>query len=65
MIDGDAALGQQFLDVTVGSPYCTYQRTATEITSRGNRKPVKTEAVPGGSYRTSLQPPAISQRNSA
>jgi hypothetical protein len=35
VIDGDPALGQQLLDVPVGQAIPRYQRTATEITSRG------------------------------
>jgi len=35
------------LNATVpDTPYRRYQRTASEITSRGNRKPAKTELVP-------------------
>ena len=48
VIDSDATLGQQLLGVAVGEAR-RYQRTATEITSRGNRKPAKTEAVQGQS----------------
>ena len=43
VLHGDAALSQQFLDVTVGKAVAQYQRTATEMTSRGNRKPANTE----------------------
>jgi hypothetical protein len=37
VVDADAALGQQLLDIAVGQPSRSYQRTATAITSRGNR----------------------------
>jgi hypothetical protein len=47
VIDHDASLGQQFLDVPIDRPYRRYQRTASEITSGGNRKPAKTETVRG------------------
>jgi len=39
----DATLGQQLLDVPVGEPKRRYQRTATTITSGGNRKRVNTD----------------------
>jgi hypothetical protein len=38
VIDLDAAFGKQFFDVAVGQAVAQeYQRTATAITSRGNR----------------------------
>jgi hypothetical protein len=38
VIDFDAPLGEQFLDVAVGQAERRYQRTATTITSDGKRK---------------------------
>ena len=46
VIDGDTALGQQFLNVPVGRRYRRYQRTAIEMTSEVNRKPANTEDEP-------------------
>jgi hypothetical protein len=45
MVDLDAALGEQLLDVAIGQaePNRKYQRTATTITSGGNRKPAKAD----------------------
>jgi len=43
MIDLDAALGQEFLQVAVRQAVAEYQRTASKITSGGNRNPVKPE----------------------
>jgi hypothetical protein len=37
VIDLDAALGEQLLDVAVGQGVTQVQRTATAITSRGKR----------------------------
>jgi hypothetical protein len=37
MIDGNAALGQQFIDIAVDRPDRRYRRIPTAITSRGNR----------------------------
>jgi len=48
VIDGGAALRQQFLKIAVGQPIPEVQRTATPITSRGNGKPAKTEDLPEG-----------------
>jgi hypothetical protein len=47
VIDGDIALGQQLLNVPVGQHGPQIQRTAIEITSRGNRKAAKPAVVPG------------------
>jgi len=53
----------QPLNATVPDrPYRRYQRTATEITSCGNRKPAKTELVPDAATRPVSR---IDQRNSA
>jgi hypothetical protein len=46
VVNGDAALGHQLLDVPVGQAIAQVPATASEITSRGNRKPAKTEVVP-------------------
>jgi hypothetical protein len=46
VIHRDSALGQQFLHITVDKPYRRYQRTATVMTSGGNRKPAKVETEP-------------------
>ncbi len=43
VIDRDTTLGEQLLDITVGQPVPQYYRTATEITSRGNRRPANAE----------------------
>jgi hypothetical protein len=37
MVDLDATLGEQLLDVAVGSPKRRYQRTASTMTSGGKR----------------------------
>ncbi len=46
VIDGDTALGHQLLAIAVGQAIAQVQRTATEITSRGNLKPANTEDEP-------------------
>lgn len=47
VVNSDCALGRQLLDVAVGqSLERKYQRTATAITSRGNRRPANTEGKP-------------------
>jgi hypothetical protein len=51
MIDLDASLGQQLLSVPVRSPYRKYQRTATVITSGGNRNPAKLDLGAGSRTR--------------
>jgi hypothetical protein len=43
--DSDSALGQQLLNIAVGQSVPRYQRTTTEITSGGNRKPANTEVT--------------------
>jgi hypothetical protein len=43
VVDLDAALGEQFLDIAIGQPKRRYQRTASTITSEGKRKPAKAE----------------------
>ena len=44
VIDLDAALGQQFLEVAIGEDVARrYQRTAKAMISGGNRKPLKAE----------------------
>ena len=45
MVHGNAASGQQFPDVPAGQAVRRYQRTATEITSGGNRNPAKDEVI--------------------
>ena len=41
----------------VGGPYRRYQRTATAITSRGNRKPANTEDEPDDVTESVSRPP--------
>jgi len=73
MIDFDTALGEQLLDVAVERPKRRYQRTATTITSGGNRKPEKADRAAGaepGEWRdlmpgVSLLQGGHSERNSA
>jgi hypothetical protein len=43
VVNLDPAFGEQLLDVAVGEPVRTYHRTATTITSAGNRNPVNAE----------------------
>jgi hypothetical protein len=43
VINLDAALGKQLLNVPVGQPKRRYQRTASTITSGGNRNPANAE----------------------
>ena len=43
VIDLDTALGQQFLDIAVGQAIARVPRTATTMTSLGNRKPANAE----------------------
>ena len=43
MVDLDAPLGEEFLDVAIDSPKHRYQRTASTITSAGKQKPAKVE----------------------
>jgi hypothetical protein len=46
VIDGDAALRQQFLKIAVGQPAPEVPADGDPITSRGNRKPANTEDLP-------------------
>jgi hypothetical protein len=48
VVDLDAELGQQLLDVPVGQPIGRYQRTATVITSGGKPEPGKRRPVDVG-----------------
>jgi hypothetical protein len=43
VVDLDAALDEKFLHVAVGQAVAQYQRTATTITSAGNRNPAKAQ----------------------
>jgi hypothetical protein len=43
VIDLDATLGQQLLDIAVRQSVARYQRTATVITSSGNRNPANAD----------------------
>jgi hypothetical protein len=44
VVDLDAALGEQLLDIAIGQPKAQgYQPTASTITSEGKRKPAKAE----------------------
>src|SRR6266516_1720520 len=65
VIDSDTALGQQFLDVTVGKSIA--QVPADRDRDHLPREPEASEhrGRARGSHRTSLQSPTISQRNSA
>ena len=46
MVNIDAPLGQEFFHITVGeSEACRYQRTATVITSGGNRNPANAQGA--------------------
>jgi hypothetical protein len=65
VVNGDAALGQQFLDVAVGQP-------APQVPADGDRDHLRREPEASEdrsratcSHRTSLLPSAIDQRNSA
>jgi hypothetical protein len=62
---GDTALGQPFPDVTAGKPRAQVQ--ADRDRDHLPREPEASEhrGRARGSHRTSLQPPTISQRNSA
>jgi len=51
VIDLHTALSQQLLDVPVDGPYRKYERTATTITSAGNRKPANAERDAGRGRR--------------
>jgi hypothetical protein len=43
VVDLDATLGEEFLNVAVGQPKRRYQRTASTITADGKRKRAKAE----------------------
>jgi hypothetical protein len=60
VIDVDAALGEQFLDVAVGRPKRRYQRTPTTITSGGKRNPAKADRGSGGGRGRQVRMPAVS-----
>jgi hypothetical protein len=68
VVDLDAALDEQFLDVSVGQVNREYQRIATTITSGGNRNPAKAD-VGGDQERqrtaSSAKPALISRSTNA
>ena len=43
VIDGDAAFGEEFFEISVREPERRYQRTANMTTSGGKRNPVNAE----------------------
>jgi hypothetical protein len=51
VIDLHIAPSQQLLDIAVDRPYRKYRRTATTITSAGNRKPANAEHDAGAGCR--------------
>jgi hypothetical protein len=57
VINGDAALGQQLLDVPVGQSVPQVPAAVTEITSGGNRKPPNTEDKPEDATEPVSRPP--------
>jgi hypothetical protein len=60
VVDLDAALGEQFLDVAVGQPKRRYQWTARMMTSGGKRKPAKADRLAGaGRGRRDLMPSVL------
>jgi hypothetical protein len=60
MVDVDASLGQQLLDVAVGQAKRRYQRTATTMTLGGRRKPAKAHRGSGAARGRRVLTPAVS-----
>jgi hypothetical protein len=60
VVDLDAALGEEFLDVAVGQAEAQVQRTASTITSAGKRKPAKADRVAGARRGRRVLIPTVS-----
>jgi len=63
MVDLDATLSQEFLDVAIDSPKRRYQRTASTMMSGGKRKPAKADREVGARPGRVLMPAVLPLRH--